>query len=143
MVSIFSVYTAIAFAQGRMDLAIFCGLIVGSLLAFLYFNIPPARFYLGETGMLGLLTTLTVVAFLTHTVLILPIIALPLIVTAVSNLLQIFSFQIFKRRIFKITPLHHHFQAIGWPHYKVTMRYWIFSAAFAIIGLVVALFSNE
>jgi len=132
MVMIFSAYSVICFAQGQIDLALFCGLIVGSLLAFLYFNVPPARFYLGETSMLGLLTCLVVIW-------VLPIIAFPLIATALSDLLQIFSYQIFKRRIFKITPLHHHFQALGWPHYKVTMRYWIFSAGFAIIGLVVAL----
>ena len=95
MAVVFSAYAAICFAQGQFDLAIFCGLIVGSLLAFLYFNIPPARFYLGETGMLGLLTCLVVIAFLTNTVWVLPIIAFPLIATAVSNLLQIFSFQVF------------------------------------------------
>jgi len=135
----FGAITAIAFAQGQIDLAVFSGMIAGALLAFLYFNIPPARFYLGETGMIGLLVCLCILFFLTNSVLVLPIIALPLVLTAGSILLQIFSFKVFKKRIFHKTPLHHHFEAMGWPHYKITMRYWIFAFVFAIIGTVVAL----
>lgn len=141
MIPIWAVYTTIAFAQGQIDLAIFCGLVVGALLAFVYFNIPPARFYLGETGMIGLITALVTVAFLTHTVWVLPLIALPLIATAGSILLQIFWVQVLRRKLFHITPLHHHFEALGWSSQKVVMRYWIFSAGFATIGLVVALLS--
>lgn len=139
MIPMFSAYAVIAFEQGQIDLAVFSGLIAGALSAFLYFNIPPARFFLGETGMIGLLTTLVVLAFLTNSILVLPIIAFPLIVTAATILLQIFWFQVFKRKLFYCSPLHSHLKEMGWPHYKITMRYWIFSTFFAIIGMVIAL----
>ena len=139
MIPMFASYSIISFAQGNLSLSIFAGLIVGALLAFLYFNIPPARFFMGETGMIGLLPTLTILAFLTDTVLYLPIIALPLIVTAGSILLQIFSFQVFGKRVFKVAPLHHHFEKLGWPHYKITMRYWVFAVAFAFLGTALSL----
>lgn len=135
----FGAFAAIAFVQGQTNTAIFAGLIAGALLAFLYFNIPPARFFMGETGMIGLLCVLPIFAVLTNSLLILPIIALPLLVTAGSSLLQIFSFQVFKKRIFHATPLHHHFEKMGWPHYKITMRYWIFALVFAILGMIIAL----
>lgn len=138
----FGAFGAIAFSQGQIDLAIFAGLIAGALLAFLYFNIPPARFFMGETGMLALLCVLPIFAVLTNSLLVLPIIALPLLITSGSSLLQIFSFQIFKKRVFKATPLHHHFEQIGWPHYKITMRYWIFAFVFAILGMVIGLVVN-
>lgn len=135
----FGAYAAIAFAQGQMGLAVFSSLIAGALLAFLYFNIPPARFFMGETGMIGLLVCLPVLAFLTNSIWVLPIITLPLGITSGSILLQITWFQIFKKKLFHKSPLHAHFQAMGWPHYKITMRYWIFSTIFAIIGGVIAL----
>ena len=89
----------------------------------------------------SLFFSLTILAFLTDTVLYLPIIALPLIVTAGSILLQIFSFQVFGKRIFKVAPLHHHFEKIGWPHYKITMRYWVFAVSFSFLGTALALIS--
>jgi len=135
----FGAYTIIAIAQHQVDIAAFCAAIIGGLLAFLWFNIPPARFYLGETGIMGLTITLAVVAFLTNQVVVLPIIALPLIVTSLSSSLQMFSKKYFGKKLFKIAPLHHHFEALGWPPYKVTMRYWIISIICAIIGTVIAL----
>jgi phospho-N-acetylmuramoyl-pentapeptide-transferase len=139
---IFAAYAAIAFGKNQIDIAAFCGVISGSILAFLWFNIPPARFYMGETGMMGLLVTLTVVAFLTDTVLLLPLIALPLVVSSASSLIQIISYKYFgKRRVFKIAPLHHHFRALGWPREKVVMRYWVVSVVCAIMGVVLALIS--
>jgi phospho-N-acetylmuramoyl-pentapeptide-transferase len=137
--SIFGAYGAIAFAQGQIDLAAFCFVVVGGLLAFLWFNIPPARFYMSETGTMALTTTLAVVAFLTEQVVVLPIIALPLLATTLSTVLQMLSKKYRGRKIFQVAPIHHHFEAIGWPAYKVTMRYWIISIIFAIIGLTVAL----
>ncbi len=143
--SIFAAYASIAFFQNQVDLAALCATIVGALLAFLWFNIPPARFYLSETGTMALTLTLTVVAFMTDTlgegvgVMVLPIIAFPLVITVGSVLLQILYKRIFKRKLFKVAPLHHHFEAIGWPSYKVTMRYWIVSAICAIVGITVAL----
>ncbi len=139
----FAAYAVIASAQHQIDIAALCGVIAGGILAFLWFNVPPARFYMGETGMLGLTLVLTVIAFLTNTVLLLPIIALPLTATTVSVILQVTSYKYFgKRRVFKIAPLHHHFRAIGWSKEKVVMRYWIVSIIAAIVGVVIALISK-
>jgi phospho-N-acetylmuramoyl-pentapeptide-transferase len=139
---IFAAYACIAFGKDMIDIAALCGVISGGILAFLWFNIPPARFYMGETGMMGLLVVLTVVAFLTDTVLLLPLIALPLAASSASSLIQITSYKYFgKRRVFKIAPLHHHFRAIGWSKEKVVMRYWVVSIIVAIIGVVIALVS--
>ncbi len=137
---IFASYAAIALGKNMVDIAALCGVISGAILAFLWFNIPPARFYMGETGMMGLLVVLTVVAFLTDTVLLLPLIALPLAVTTASNIIQITSYKYFgKRRVFKIAPIHHHFQAIGWSREKIVMRYWVVSTICALLGVVIAL----
>jgi len=142
---IFAAYGAVAFFQNQMDLAGLCAAITGGLLAFLWFNIPPARYYLSETGTMSLTISLVVVAFLTDLggegkgVLVLPIIALPLVFTVFSNVIQITSKKVFKRKFFRIAPLHHHFEAIGWPAYKVTMRYWIVGVVAAAIGLGLAL----
>ncbi len=140
---IFAAYAIIGFGQNQIDIAAFCGVITGSILAFLWFNIPPARFYMGETGILGLMVVLTVIAFLTDTVLILPLIALPLVATTASSLIQIASYKYFgKRRVFKIAPLHHHFHALGWTREKVVMRYWIVSIVTALIGVVIVFISK-
>jgi len=139
MASIFTAYAGIAFFQNQIDLAAFSALIVGSILAFLWFNIPPARFYMGETGMLGLTVTLTVVAFLTDSVVVLPIIAFPLFASSASSLIQVISKKYFNKKVFLVAPVHHHFEAMGWPSYKVTMRFWIISVVFAIIGTVIVL----
>ena len=139
MATAFAAYAGIAFFQEQIDLAAFSAVIAGAIAAFLWFNIPPARFYMGETGILGLTTTLTVVAFLTDAVLVLPLIALPLVLDSASVIIQLFSKKFFGRKIFLVAPLHHHFEAIGWPHYKVTMRAWVLSAVSAIIGMVIAL----
>ena len=139
MIPSFVSYMIIAFAQNQIDLAAFCGVIAGGLLAFLWFNVPPARFYMGETGMLGLTVTLSIIAFLTREVLLLPLIAFPLFATSLSSSIQMFSKKYFKKKVFRIAPIHHHFEAIGWPSYKVTMRFWIIAVVFCMIGTVVAL----
>jgi phospho-N-acetylmuramoyl-pentapeptide-transferase len=143
LVFIFAAYSAIAFANNQIDLAAFSGVIAGVTLAFLWFNIPPARFYMGETGIMGLTITLATLAFLTDSVLILPIVALPLVVSSGSVIIQMLSKK-FRggKRVFKLAPIHHHFEAIGWPSYKVTMRFWIFSIMFAIIGIILAIISR-
>lgn len=135
----FSSYAILAYAGNQIDLAAFCMAIVGGLLAFLWFNIPPARFYLSETGTTGLTVTLVVVAFLTKSVAVLPIIAFPLIATSASSLIQIASRKLRGKKVFLVAPLHNHFQAKGWPAYKVTMRYWILSCMFAVIGIIIGL----
>ncbi len=139
--SVFAAYGMIAFAHGQINIAAFCFVVVGAILAFLWFNIPPALFYLSETGMLALSLTLSVIAFLTNAVLYLLIIALPLVVTTVSVILQLFWKKVFKRKLFLVAPLHNHFQAKGWPAYKVSMRYWLVSYICAIFGVIITLIS--
>lgn len=138
--SIFIAYAVIAFAQGRVDLAVFSSVVTGGLLAFLWFNIPPARFMNSETGTMALTTSLTVVAFLTESALVLPVIAFLLIATSASSLIQILSKRYRNgKKVFLVAPLHNHFQAIGWPPYKVVMRYWVISVVLALLGTVIAL----
>ncbi|MDO8555351.1 MAG: hypothetical protein Q7R75_02190 [bacterium] len=137
--SIFAAYAGVAFFQNQIDLAAFCAVVAGSILAFLWFNIPPARFYMGETGILGLTSTLAVVAFLTNSVLVLPIIAFPLLAESASVIIQVLSKKYFKRKIFLAAPIHHHFEAKNWPSYKVTMRFWVIGLVSAIIGMVIIL----
>ena len=143
--AIFVAYTGIAFFQNQIDLAAFCATLAGAILAFLWFNIPPARFWMTETGTMGLTMTIAVVAFMTDTlgdgygIAALPIIAFPLVITVLSNIIQVASKKLWMKKVFLIAPLHHHFEAIGWPSYKVTMRYWVLSAIFAVVGMTVAL----
>ncbi|MES3004673.1 MAG: hypothetical protein V4690_01015 [Patescibacteria group bacterium] len=142
MATIFTAYSAIAFGLNQIDISALCAVIAGGILAFLWFNIPPARFYMGETGMLGLTVTLSVIAFLTDSVLMLPVIAIPLVATSASVIIQIISYKYFgKRRVFRVTPLHHHFEAIGWSRSKIVMRYWVIAIVFAIIGVIATLVS--
>ena len=140
---IFTAYSIIALANNQIDIAAFSGVIAGGTLAFLWFNIPPARFYMGETGMMGLTLTLATIAFLTDSVLILPIVALPLVISSSSVILQILSKKWRGgKKIFKLAPIHHHFEALGWPSYKVTMRFWILSIMFAIVGIILSVISH-
>ena len=142
LASIFAAYSAIAFANNQIDLAAFSGVVVGVTLVFLWFNIPPARFYMGETGIMGLTITIATLAFLTNSVLILPVVAFPLVVTSLSVILQLASKKWRGgKRIFILAPLHHHFLAIGWSPHKVTMRFWVLSIVFAIIGIILAIVS--
>lgn len=142
---IFSAYAGVAFYQQQIDLAAFSATVAGATLAFLWFNIPPARFWMTETGTMGLTMTLAVVVFMTDTlgggigVLALLIIGLPLVLTVLSNVVQILSKKILGKKVFRVAPLHHHFEAIGWPNYKVTMRYWVFSLVSAIVGITFAI----
>lgn len=143
LASIFGAYSIIAFTNNQIDLATFSGVLTGVILAFLWFNIPPARFYMGETGIMGLTITLATLAFLTDSVFILPIVAFPLVVSSGSVILQVLSKKIRGgKRIFKLAPIHHHFEAIGWSSYKVTMRFWVLSVIFAIIGIILAILSR-
>lgn len=145
LASIFASYTIIAFALGQMNLAAFSAAVVGGLLAFIWFNIPPARFYMSDTGTMGLTLTIATLAFMTDElgggvgIAVLPIIAFLLVVTVASDVLQVLSKKFFGRKLFRIAPLHHHFEAIGWPGPKVVMRYWVLSVVFAFAGVIIAL----
>lgn len=142
---IFMMYAAIAFAQNQIYLAAFAATVSGSTFAFLWFNIPPARFYLSETGSMALTLALSVTAFSADAlgdgigVSVLPIIALPLFATVAGNVLQVFWKKVFKKKLFRIAPIHHHFEALGWPAYKVTMRYWVVTILAGIFGIAIAL----
>jgi len=137
--SIFGAFTIIAFSQGKADLATFCAVILGTLFSFLWYNIPPAKFYMGETGILGLTSTMAVVSFLTDSVLVLPIIAGLLVIEVGSIILQLLSKKFRHKKIWLSTPIHHHFEARGWPSYQVTMRFWVISIVFAILGVAIRL----
>jgi len=136
LLAAFVAYGAIAFVQGRLDLATFCAVIAGSLLAFLWFNIPPARFFMGDTGAMSLGVTLGIVAMLTNTALILPIIGLLFVLESGSVILQLLSKKIRKKKIFLSSPFHHHLEAIGWPEQKIVMRFWVIAAVMAVLGVV-------
>lgn len=138
-VSIFAAFSIIALAQGKADLATFCAAICGALFAFLWFNIPPARFYMSETGVLGLTSAMAVVAFLTDSLFVLPVIAGILVMEAGSVILQLLSKKFLKKKIWKSTPIHHHFEAIGWPACSVTMRFWILGVILAALGTAIRL----
>lgn len=135
----FAAYGAIAFAQGRYDLAAFCGVLIGALLAFLWFNIYPARFFMGDTGAMPLGITLGVMAFLTNTVFLLPIIGLLFVLESLSVILQILSKKIRKKKIFLSAPIHHHLEALGWPEPKIVMRFWVIGGVTAVLGLILFL----
>jgi len=137
--SIFGAFSIIAFSQGKADLATFCAVLVGTLFSFLWYNIPPAKFYMGETGILGLTSTMAVVSFLTDSVLVLPIIAGVLVIEVGSIILQLLSKKFRHKKIWLSTPIHHHFEARGWPSYQVTMRFWVISIIFAILGAAIRL----
>jgi len=133
----FAALTVVAFVLHRYHLAAFSSTIVGSLLAFLWFNIYPARFFMGDTGSMSLGITLGVMTMLTNTALLLPFFGVILLIESASVIIQLISKKLFKRKIFLSTPIHHHFEARGWPESQVTMRFWIISAVFAGLGLII------
>ncbi len=135
----FASYIFISLIKGNYPLAVFCATVCGSLLAFLWFNVYPARFFMGDTGSMSLGMTLGVIAFLTNTVYVLPFITFIMILEAISTLIQIFSKKLFKKKVFLVAPIHHHYEAKGWPETKVTMRFWIINAVTSVVGIVLVL----
>jgi len=135
----YAAFGVIAFAQSKIDLAAFCAAVCGALLAFLWFNIYPARFFMGDTGAVSLGATLAVIAMLTNSVLVLPIICLVYVIESGSVIIQLTSKKLFGRKIFLSTPIHHHFEAVGWPETKVTMRAWILTGVAAGMGLIIGI----
>ena len=139
LLSAYGAFGIIAALQGNYGIAAFCMTIAGTLLAYVWFNIPPARFFMGDVGSFSLGAALGVVAMLTDTLFLLPIIGFIFVLEAGSSLLQIASKKILHRRIFTAAPLHHHLEAGGWPKTKVTMRFWIIGQLCAVIGVVIAI----
>jgi phospho-N-acetylmuramoyl-pentapeptide-transferase len=135
----FGAYTLIAFLEGRYGIAAFCLTVVGALLSYTWFNIFPARFFMGDVGSFALGTALGVVAMLTNTVVLLPIIGVIFVAEAGSSVLQILSKKIRHKKIFKVAPVHHHFEASGWPEAKVTMRFWVIGQVAAVLGIMIFL----
>ncbi len=136
----FGVYAVIAMLEGRFAVAGFCLTIVGTLLSYTWFNINPARFFMGDVGSFALGTALGVVAMITDTVLLLPIIGLVFVAEAGSSAIQILSKKLRGgKKVFKIAPIHHHFEASGWPETKVTMRFWVIGQVAGVLGLIIFL----
>ncbi len=139
----FAAYAVIAFDQQKIDLAIFLTALVGSLVAFLWFNIYPARFFMGDTGSMALGLVLGVVAMLTNTPFLLIPIAIIFILESGSVIIQLASKNLRGKKIFISTPIHHHFEALGWHETQVTMRFWMINAIGAIIGLIIFLVDSK
>jgi len=140
LASAFGAYSIIALMQQRFGIAAFCLTIVGALLAYVWFNIYPARFFMGDVGSFALGTALGVVAMATDTLVLLPIIGLVFVADTGSVIIQNISKKLrHGKKVFRISPIHHHFEAIGWPETKVTMRFWVIGQVCAVVGLLLAI----
>jgi len=137
----FGAFGVLAYVEGLLILSALCAVIVGSTTAFLWHNIPPAKFYMGDTGALSLGALLGVIAMLTDQVIGLILIGFIFVIETLSVIIQLTSKKLFKRKVFKIAPIHHHFEAIGWPESKVVMRFWMVGALMATFGLILGLIS--
>lgn len=142
LMSSFGAYAVITYFRNQYDLAALAVIILSSILVFLWYNIMPAKFYMGETGMLALTTLITIYAFFTDTVLLLPILVFPLFITSLSVVIQLLSKKIRKgKKVFIVAPLHHHFESLGWGRPKVVMRFWIIGFITSIIGTILVFVS--
>ena len=142
LMAAFTAYGVIAFSQGKMDLAVFCAALVGALMGFLWFNVIPASFFMGDTGSMSLGTVLGVVALLTNQPLLLPIIGLPFVIETVSVVIQLTSKKLRKKKVFLSAPLHHHLEASGWTEPQIVFRFWIVALFSAGVGIVLALYDK-
>ena len=134
----YGAFGVIALFQGNMLLFGFCMTVVGWLLSYIWFNVPPARFMMGDTGSFALGAGLGVVSMMTNSFLLLPIIGLPFVIETGSSLIQLISKKFFHRKIFISAPLHHHLEAKGWGEAKIVMRFWIVAGVCAIVGIFLA-----
>jgi len=139
LMAAFASYATIALLQGKVELAVFCAAIVGALMAFLWFNVTPARFFMGDTGAMSLGTVLGVVALLTNQPLLLLVIGLPFVIESLSVIIQITSKKLRGKKVFLSSPIHHHFEAIGWKESQIVFRTWIISFFSAAAGIILAL----
>lgn len=139
LLTAFAAFGAIAFFQGKYDLAAFCAVIAGATLAFLWFNIYPAKFFMGDTGSMSLGVTLGIVAMLTGGELLLPIIGLVFVLESGSVIIQVLSKKLRKKKVFLSAPIHHHFEAKGWSEPTVVMRFWVIAAVSGVFGLILAI----
>lgn len=135
----FIAFGAIAYAKGLTMLALFCGILIGTLLAFLWNNVPPALFYMGDTGALAFGATLGVIAMMTNSLVVLLIVGGVFIAETLSVIIQLVSKKLFGKKVFLIAPIHHHFEKKGWGESKVTMRFWIIGGMLSVVGLIIGL----
>jgi len=135
----FGSFALISFSQNKIDLASFCAAISWALLAFLWFNVYPARFFMGDTGAMSLGITLGIIAMLTNTFLLLPIIGFLFMIESLSVIVQISSKKFLHKKVFLSSPIHHHLEARGWLEPQIVMRFWIIAGVTAIIGLIIFL----
>lgn len=142
LASAFGAFGIIAFLQNNFGIAAFCMTTIGALLAYTWFNVFPARFFMGDVGSFAMGATLGVVAMLTDSLLLLPLIGGLFVAEAGSSLLQVLSKRLRGKKIFRIAPLHHHLEAVGWPETKVTMRFWIIGQLLAVTGIIIAVISG-
>lgn len=131
----FVAYMIIALLGGQTNLAILCALLIGALLGFLWFNVHPAQIFMGDSGALAMGATLAVVSLITGQILLLPLIGIIFVLEVGSDILQIGYFKMTRKRIFKMAPLHHHFELSGWDEEKITMRFWIVGVLAAMLGV--------
>lgn len=132
-------YVVIAMVQGKFNMAAMLAVLIGGLVAFLWYNIGPAKYFMGDTGVMALGTTLGVVAALTNTIFLLPLFAFVCVIESLTVIVQVISKKFFKRKIFLSTPIHHHFEAIGWPESKIVMRFWMVASVTSALGLAIFL----
>lgn len=138
-IPIYLCFSGLAFARGYYDIATFLMVMVGAITAYLWFNIAPAKFIMGDTGAVGVLLTLGVVAFLIDAVYVVPIAGFLLVLTSASDVIQIFSRKVFKKKVFLAAPFHHHLEAIGWSKNQIVIRYWLTSIICSVLGLALGL----
>ena len=136
-------FGVIAVIQGQYHLATFCFTVIGALLAYIWFNVYPARFFMGDIGSFAWGTSLGVIAMLTNSLLLLPVIGLIFVIEAGSSAIQIFSKKFFGKKVFVAAPFHHHLEAKGWEETKITMRFWVIAVALAFVGIVLALVESR
>lgn len=138
----FGSYAIVAYLNGLTAMAAFCATMVGALFAYTWFNIYPARFFMGQVGSTAIGATLGVVALMTNTALVLPVIGFIFVIETLSVIIQLLSKKFRHKKVFLSSPIHHHFEAKGWPETKVTMRFWVIGWIMSILGIVVAFFGR-
>lgn len=143
LLTAFAAFGLIAFLQGNFGIAGFCITMVGVLLSYLWFNIFPARFFMGDIGSFAFGTSLAVVAIMLNAALLIPVIGFMFMMEVGSAALQLVSKKMLKKKVFLSAPIHHHFEAMGWPETKVTMRFWVLGQIFGVIGLLVAILGGH
>jgi phospho-N-acetylmuramoyl-pentapeptide-transferase len=141
LIAAFGSFGVIAYVSGLYVLAGFCGVVAGAIAAFLWHNVPPAMFFMGDTGSLALGGTLAVMAFMTQQVLVLPLIGFVFVIEMLSVIIQLTSKRLRNgKKVFKSAPFHHHLEALEWGESKVTMRLWIVGAFAALLGVLVGIY---